>query len=924
MFTVLRGAPGYVKSGDRFVYKDSYCFSKLIGEGYKRVADYCVRYSLVDEVVETSLEGLLPYVWDWCNDQSLVCIRQQYTNNVKVAEHSVVAESGEQASYYRRKSEIELVNSNILVVDVDSVPRPDHIEYWDLQAQGRYVISILSEVSPMFTPETAFIAKTSGSAGFSDMIKLHMFFEQDKPLDTLQQKTLIVEINNAYKRKFNTPDDLLDPALYSLTQPHFFARPKFVGVSDPFANYDRVSFSAGAAIACPDNVRRFARLVNVSVEDSLLDNLVGGTVPSLELERMLSTIENWEGDHRGLRVKVVAAYHKAVQCSFELKLLDRIILPLIEKNRSGMGAAYIKQARKAALQKFVERSARELPKELKGIPVKDITPKSTEFYLDLENPPPANSLTFMKASLGTGKTYSIEKWIKENKIKGNFLTITNNVSLVEANAKRFGSLDFRDARNRLQYVSGTCTSLSGTIHSLQKLENMAGSFDFVFIDEADSVLSDLLFASIISEDKKHLILNTLCKLLRYTSRVVISDGDLSEESANLYSSLVHHSRPLYSINHRRKTLENVPSFKHYNEDSLWGCLDEYIKQGNKCLVVSDCSPDALNEKKMILKHLNKRKNIFTIHSNSKKDPVVVDIINDTNDALRKHKVDCLLCSPSITAGVDFRYFDAVFVLTVSDVHPPNLRLQALRRERKCEEIHYMFKDIKRYKTGFSADIEFPEGWKDQARQDIAIRRERESEYYVNTFQYYLLSEGATIELIDPYDALPCMEDEYMNSRVATILGASVNRTDKEHNDSYEIQQFCYSIYDVKELMPMHVVAFLEDRPDKCAEFLHSIYSICWSHITRCSPNNYEPMIEWMKAEGHNFYLATGMQPRAGKSAIKSIVKKCGVKILEDKLDFDASREVYRKWLFIKGEQVPQEFLMDEPQDDDLLLGEDYE
>ena len=69
-------------------------------------------------------------------------------------------------------------------------------------------------------------------------------------------------------------------------------------------------------------------------------------------------------------------------------------------------------------------------------------------------------------------------------------------------------------------------------------------FDFMFIDEADSLMNNLLFASIIKEEDKAQIIEILGDLLINTDRVVISDGDISEETVACYVDLMQGNRTL--------------------------------------------------------------------------------------------------------------------------------------------------------------------------------------------------------------------------------------------------------------------------------------------------------------------------------------------------------------------------------------------
>ena len=916
MFTVLQANTGYHKVGDnnyKFRKTEDFTFSKIIGKGFKRPSDQCAFFNLVEEHIPETLEDAEELVRGWMFDPRKLIIRYKYTDSAKRAAESAVANTEDLPVYVRRASELEEVPNKLVVMDIDSLPL-DGIRYNDLKGQVSKLREILHKCAPEYFPEDlGMMIKVSSSAGFSDMIKAHVFFMNNADLTQSQIKQLFFEVNGKFKQHYNSKITLVDLALYSTGQPHYFANPIFAKVSDPFKTSMRLLRCSGAPATIPQTIKSYSRNIKVDFSEDLMSNMIGTKAMPETVAQMIQVLDKWPVKVSGFRTKMIAAFHRAIQSSFDLKELENILRPIIERKRPGMSDDYIKQGRSASISKFVERSARSIPEGIDGVGLEKLDSGSKPIHLDLKEPPPANSLTFLKASLGTGKTFSVAQWLRTGQLKGNFLTITNSSSLVESNAVKFDAGDFRSPKARLDYATGKVTALSGTIHSLWKLESIADSFDVLFIDEADAVLNDLLYASIISEERKKLITNVLATLLRTTSRVIISDGDLSEETVRAYSSLIEHSRPLYSIIHHRKTLKGAVAYQHPSVDSLWGSLLAHLELGDKCLVVSDLSPDSLNEKRIALKHLAPGKNIFAIHANSKEDKVVRDIVNNTNAGLVRNNVHGLLCSPSITSGVDFNYFDVVFVITKSDNQAPNLRYQALRRDRGCQLIHYYFNNMKGYLTGFSKAANYKEGWKDMSQRELAIRREREAEYYINSFQYYLLSEGCGIEVIsDPYDPLPDYSAEYLVQRINAIRTASENKVIENHNDAYEVQQKILLYYELDELDEGHILEFLENRPDKKAEFLDSIYDIAWPYLQCCTTDFLQPLVNFMDAEGYKFFLATGTQARKSKNYLKQVIKRCGAVPQEDgTYSFEKALkylEIYRS-LETKGDtnKITQEF-----------------
>jgi hypothetical protein len=910
MFTLLEGAEGYHKYGSEFVYKQpaDFMFGKLLMKGgRKRPVDQVGRFHLVSEFYPKSLEDVVPWLTDIVEDPHKVVMRFEFTKKAKKVALSSVEGSDQKPFFFRRMTEVKEVASNVVCLDIDTLPLAG-LDYYDLEGQGEKVLDLLSSIMPdVFSLDCGFIAKASSSSGFSNMIKMHMFLETNRPITALESKSLFFDVN---KQK----PDLVDLALFSTVQLHYFSNPQFAkGVSDPYNGKSRIFYKPGKALVkLPDYIKPFQRAVITDKSPVLLEALTGTSILTDVLSHQLDILKSWDKSDQGFRTKVIASYHKGIQCSFDLGILDSLVAPIIEGKRPGMSANYIQQAKQASFNAFVSRSARVLENDVEGVKLSELTSGDHEHYLKLNEPPPANSLTFLRASLGTGKTYSIEQFIANNQIKGKFLTITNNSALVEANASRFEAGDFRSPKSRLDFVTGKCSSLSGTIHSLWRLASIAKDFDFVFIDEGDSVLNDLLYAPIISSEKKFMITNVLSDILKHSNRVIISDGDLSQESVLAYSRLAEHSRPLYKIEHYRETLKAAVAYQHISQKSLWGALQAHLSLGDKVLLVSDLSPDMLNTRKRALEWYSPEKNILTIHSNSKEDKETKDILHNTTKALQAQQIDALLCSPSITSGVDFSYFDVVFVLTLSANQPPNLRYQALRRDRAAKTIHYYFKNFKGYTTGFTNLPNFDAGWTEKSQRELAVRRERECEFYLNTFQYYLLNEGCTIEVVDdPYDDFETDKDAYLAERVAAVLRAKPDKFIREHNDAFEIKRNVCLYYDLaeEELVNDHVYRFLADRPDIKASFIHTIYKDFWDDIVKGK------LKQALKKEGYKFFLLTGLEARTSDVYVKQILAFCGIK--DYTTDIEKVENWYKIYLLDNEEAIPEELIAGEEQHVDV-------
>lgn len=882
----------------RVLAKDTYFCKRFTGAGEKP-ASARKRFTLGKFYDPDSLSGLLPVLQTLENDKQSMVVRFKY----------IKAKEGDKV--FRRADEVQSHPSNIIAIDVDSIPRPIHLDPTDLVGQGNYVCNLLHKCdAEVFPDDMGFICQASAKAGLTNDIRIHLWLQNSTKLSQGQLRNLFMQINEKFKEEFSTSTQLIDTALYHDVQAHYTASPIFEDAEiDPFDNgkykKPRTVYEYGKLAHIPDTISSYAKTVRASDEEvfEYLKQIDGGVEASEAFWRKWSVVESWEPSESGLRTKVISLYHEAVQDTFNIEVLDEMVRKVLTKKRPGMANDYINQAKAAAIIEIKNNSLRDIPNEYERLPISTIQSGSLPRYIDIDaTKVPKDGVIFLKASLGTGKTYTIEKWLNSGYIKGKFLALTDTSALVESNASRFKAGDFRSSAVRLDFATGNIDRLSGTLHSLLKIKDFTRDFDFLFIDEADSVLNNLLFARIIDDEVRFQIREILFELLTYTKVVVLSDGDISEETVAQYIELVEGNREFYRVDHYRPNLKGIKAYKHYKESSIWGAVQGALDIGSKALVVTDQGPDKLNIMKAALDSACYRKNIKVAHANSRMDKDVQEIINDTDVALQGMGVDALLCSPSVTNGVDFSYFDSVFVVTKTSNHTPNMRFQAMLRERSPKEVHYFFANIKGYVTGYK-DSKLEPGWFDKARHALALRREKEFRSYLGTFNYYLIRAGCRIESItEPYDspdAVAAKKDYYIEKATA-MLNSTATEYVPRHNNAYYLKQLFCSLYDRDETEISFEEAecfVLENKPEKL-EFLHSIIADFWEPIKYGSIHK---MMEALQNNGKKFYLATGQQARPSLASAKSILRRCGI---EDPSNVPDIIEEYRRFCIFKGYELP--------------------
>lgn len=793
---------------------------------------------------------------------------------------------------FRRASEFVNDKSYIVAVDVDSLDLPKGMSSTDILSQGKYVTKILHDNYPdFFNEDTGFIAQASSSAGLSNKIKLHMWFKNKSPVSQQQIKNAMYVLNTKYKENTSDTDPLIDLALYSQGQIHYTSAPIFTNATDnPFRNKPRTVYHKGQDIFIPATFPEYVQPVQATKAElsEYLDSVEGSLEPNAATEKFFDIVRGWNPAKRGLRTKVIALYHNAIQSQYSLELLDKEVFYILKVLRPGQEQKYIDEAKNAAMNYIKACSGRNIHDKVLGLPISNISGGTHERFLQVDNFPNQTAV-FLKASLGTGKTATIERMLTNKTINGTFLAITDTSALVEANASRFNALDFRNPDNIRDYNQGVTDRLSGTLHSLYKLSIADRNFDFIFIDEADSVLNTLLFASIISDARRLQIVDMLSTLFNKANKIVFSDGDLSHETIQSYVDLMEGSKSIAKIIHTRKNLKGVRAFRHKSKQSLWGAVAAALSVGEKCLVVSDSSPDTLNMYQDVFK--NDGLNVEVAHANSKLDPITRDVINHTTDALKRHKIDGLLCSPSITNGVDFNYFDTVFVLTTTDIHSPNMRFQALMRERQPKIIHYYITPtIRGFETGYS-NLSIDMDWVNTGRKLVSSRKEREYKVYGATFNYYLVKAGCSIGYVDEPFMSPLEEadkERYLDEKASAMLKAAEGVIVPRHNriiETYRLLQYMWKI-DIPTYEECR--KFLVDDPVTKMHMFHSIANEFWDVIKQNDPILLKETL--LSERGHKFYLLTGMSIRSRTP--REILDSCG---LIDSVDLKQYVEMYKRF-----------------------------
>lgn len=650
-------------------------------------------------------------------------------------------------------------------------------------------------------------------------------------------------------------------------------------------------------------------------------------------------------------------FFEAVAQGYDLDSFSKFIIePVLRKyiidnvkDKKHSIEAYLKNAIGFALSASVSQVSRAI-----GIDnMKKSYPEGVNYYEVPASPlgklalpptfPEAGKINFIKASLGTGKTFTVKKLLEQGRIGNNVIAITNRRSLVSSNAANLGLAHYKEFS-----FDTDLRGVSTTVHSLHKYYNAIKNnmFSAVFIDECDAVLDEVLNTTTLSEVTRIRILECLKLLFWNCEYVILTDGDMSTETVEAYWRLNHEkSKPINVYVTEVETHKNVCAFEFKQENAILGAMLSVASEGAPILVVTDYGPDAIRSISFILgRYLESigmpEHNIIQIHAESLEDPDVREILDDSNptEALIRSNVTAVITSPSVTSGIDFQgYFETVFCITTSNLNAPNIRMQAMCRERKPRCIMYytgidaegafVSKEIKALDDQELFEISFETGYRSETQKEFIKRLLNERNKYRFFIRYGLLSKGCKVEVFDVFpeyheewDYYSAMyKDEHTELYANQILHATPKSSGWRCNNIYDIKNQV-SYYAGKRglldsLTREEVLDFLKDKPFRKAAMIHKLKSL---------PKFWVPFRDILLAKGtypekyrklKDLYKDQIVRITANSVPINfkdpfRLVRSCGfiIDINTGVVNLDTSLSYYRLYLEYLGLEVPDDLL----------------
>ncbi len=263
---------------------------------------------------------------------------------------------------------------------------------------------------------------------------------------------------------------------------------------------------------------------------------------------------------------------------------------------------------------------------------------------------------------GTGKTTVI------NKIINKYVESNPNAKILSVITRRSMSAchitAFNNSESKIKftsYLDDKYESIDYFISSLENLVRVDELYDFIILDEINSLIN--YFYSSTLQNKRLQCISILLKLILCSNMVIAVDANITDLVFTLFSQL---NKKIFFYRNTFKNKKDVPLniyySQNYNEDNnlITYCekfiIDQYIKKGKSCLILTD-SKEVTDKLKLIFIQHNAREEYYRIFT--REEGTLEDMKNINN--VGKHKL--ILSSPKFVYGIDLLIpYEEVFMI----------------------------------------------------------------------------------------------------------------------------------------------------------------------------------------------------------------------------------------------------------------------
>ena len=334
----------------------------------------------------------------------------------------------------------------------------------------------------------------------------------------------------------------------------------------------------------------------------------------------------------------------------------------------------------------------EFIKEKEIIDVDDIISKIQHVDIDshhdengfLKELPADKPFLAVISPLGSGKTYQIKKLIEKHGITKKILLVVGRCSLgCEFTYKVFKDLGFEYYKDKTDFKN--CQRLVIQVDSLFKLytngsDHLDNIFDWLIVDECELIADRLCEIN----KNKHECMFYFNWCLKYCKKVILSDGQLSQNVIDVFSD-VRQRQPFiirnsfnrntnikHTVFHELKNPINMPIFDYVLQEAI-----SDIKNGKNLYIVCNEKTNALALKKSFSKFTD---NVYCFTGDTP-DPEKRYLCMNLNENAAKYSV--FITTSVLLAGnsIDTPHFDKCYVFVADKTDNPRSIHQMIKRVR---------------------------------------------------------------------------------------------------------------------------------------------------------------------------------------------------------------------------------------------------
>ncbi len=367
--------------------------------------------------------------------------------------------------------------------------------------------------------------------------------------------------------------------------------------------------------------------------------------------------------------------------------------------------------------------------------------------------PEDKNVYFIKAEMKMGKTKKCIEYINNvNPEKIIMLSFRRTFS-AEMKSKYAGFELYSEIKESLNINNHNKIIIQ--VESLHRIEKPTPPIDLVILDEIESIWSQFSSGNLIDY---YGVINTFTYLINITKKIIIMDANLSSRTMRL----IRHIRPQIDIELNFYINRYNPSHDYryciVSKQILYAVVYKYLKNKKKIAIMTNSLKESLELSEFISTRIVGTKLI--VYNSRILQSKRTKHFADVNTYWKKY--DCIICSPTVSAGVSFEeeYFDCILGLFKSESCNVETCRQMLGRVRNVKEkiIYLSLSGTKQPQD------EYPEN-PDSVRQHLKYHREKliknaknygiellnfnilengNSDYY-DTFAYQLVSENIAFD-----------------------------------------------------------------------------------------------------------------------------------------------------------------------------------